>query len=55
MRVGLSLCGVGPVSVIQGKPMKESLGEIAYASAFLEWFSEEARRVYGDVDRKSVV
>ncbi|XP_046897311.1 succinate-semialdehyde dehydrogenase, mitochondrial isoform X1 [Hypomesus transpacificus] len=32
-----------------GKPMKESLGEIAYASAFLEWFSEEARRVYGDV------
>ncbi|XP_020362238.1 succinate-semialdehyde dehydrogenase, mitochondrial-like isoform X1 [Oncorhynchus kisutch] len=32
-----------------GKPMKESLGEIAYAAGFLEWFSEEARRVYGDV------
>uniref|UniRef100_A0A3P8ZTE6 Succinate-semialdehyde dehydrogenase n=1 Tax=Esox lucius TaxID=8010 RepID=A0A3P8ZTE6_ESOLU len=32
-----------------GKPMKESLGEIAYAASFLEWFSEEARRVYGDV------
>lgn len=32
-----------------GKPMKESLGEVAYAAAFLEWFSEEARRVYGDV------
>ena len=40
---------VGLVSVFQGKPMKESLGEIAYAAAFLEWFSEEARRVYGDV------
>uniref|UniRef100_A0A6Q2Z2Q0 Succinate-semialdehyde dehydrogenase, mitochondrial n=1 Tax=Esox lucius TaxID=8010 RepID=A0A6Q2Z2Q0_ESOLU len=33
----------------KGKPMKESLGEIAYAASFLEWFSEEARRVYGDV------
>ncbi|XP_028836516.1 succinate-semialdehyde dehydrogenase, mitochondrial [Denticeps clupeoides] len=32
-----------------GKPLKESLGEIAYSAAFLEWFSEEARRVYGDV------
>ncbi|XP_054636941.1 succinate-semialdehyde dehydrogenase, mitochondrial [Dunckerocampus dactyliophorus] len=32
-----------------GKPLKESLGEIAYAASFLEWFSEEARRVYGDV------
>uniref|UniRef100_UPI003AAB0A8F succinate-semialdehyde dehydrogenase, mitochondrial isoform X3 n=1 Tax=Centroberyx gerrardi TaxID=166262 RepID=UPI003AAB0A8F len=32
-----------------GKPMKESLGEIAYAASFLEWFSEEARRTYGDV------
>ncbi|XP_049902302.1 succinate-semialdehyde dehydrogenase, mitochondrial [Epinephelus moara] len=32
-----------------GKPMKESLGEIAYSASFVEWFSEEARRVYGDV------
>ncbi|KAG9329732.1 hypothetical protein JZ751_015682 [Albula glossodonta] len=32
-----------------GKPMKESLGEIAYSASFLEWFSEEARRVYGDI------
>lgn len=32
-----------------GKPMKESLGEIAYSASFMEWFSEEARRVYGDV------
>ncbi|XP_049585732.1 succinate-semialdehyde dehydrogenase, mitochondrial isoform X2 [Syngnathus scovelli] len=32
-----------------GKPMKEALGEIAYSTSFLDWFSEEARRVYGDV------
>uniref|UniRef100_A0A672FHQ2 Succinate-semialdehyde dehydrogenase n=1 Tax=Salarias fasciatus TaxID=181472 RepID=A0A672FHQ2_SALFA len=32
-----------------GKPMKESLGEITYSASFLEWFSEEARRVYGDI------
>ncbi|XP_077576452.1 succinate-semialdehyde dehydrogenase, mitochondrial [Stigmatopora nigra] len=32
-----------------GKPMKESLGEVAYSASFLDWFSEEARRVYGDV------
>ncbi|XP_024114166.1 succinate-semialdehyde dehydrogenase, mitochondrial [Oryzias melastigma] len=32
-----------------GKPMKESLGEVAYSAAFLEWFSEEARRIYGDI------
>lgn len=33
----------------QGKPLKESLGEITYGSAFLEWFAEEAKRVYGDI------
>uniref|UniRef100_A0AAR2JG16 Succinate-semialdehyde dehydrogenase, mitochondrial n=1 Tax=Pygocentrus nattereri TaxID=42514 RepID=A0AAR2JG16_PYGNA len=32
-----------------GKPLKESLGEITYSASFLEWFSEEARRVYGDI------
>ncbi|KAK0141465.1 Succinate-semialdehyde dehydrogenase, mitochondrial [Merluccius polli] len=32
-----------------GKPMSEALGEIGYAASFLEWFSEEARRTYGDV------
>ncbi|XP_060778303.1 succinate-semialdehyde dehydrogenase, mitochondrial [Neoarius graeffei] len=32
-----------------GKPMKESLAEVAYSASFLEWFSEEARRVYGDI------
>lgn len=32
----------------QGKPLAESLGEIAYAASFIEWFGEEAKRVYGD-------
>src|SRR5215831_10535831 len=32
----------------QGKPLAESKGEVAYAAAFLEWFGEEAKRVYGD-------
>ncbi|AVD88349.1 MULTISPECIES: NADP-dependent succinate-semialdehyde dehydrogenase [unclassified Pseudomonas] len=33
----------------QGKPLVESRGEIAYAASFLEWFGEEAKRVYGDM------
>ena len=33
----------------QGKPLTESKGEIAYAASFVEWFGEEAKRVYGDV------
>ena len=33
----------------QGKPLAEAKGEVAYAAAFIEWFAEEARRVYGDV------
>jgi len=32
----------------QGKPLAESKGEIGYAASFIEWFAEEARRVYGD-------
>lgn len=32
----------------QGKPLAEARAEIAYAAGFVEWFSEEARRVYGD-------
>jgi succinate-semialdehyde dehydrogenase / glutarate-semialdehyde dehydrogenase len=32
----------------QGKPLTESRGEIAYAAAFIEWFGEEGKRVYGD-------
>jgi len=32
----------------QGKPLAESSGEIAYAASFIEWFSEEGRRICGD-------
>jgi len=45
----------------QGKPLGESKGEIAYAASFVEWFAEEAKRVYGDTipspwtDRRFVV
>jgi len=45
----------------QGKPLPEAAGEIAYAASFIEWFAEEARRVYGDTipapqgDRRIVV
>ena len=33
----------------QGKPLAESKGEIVYAASFIEWFAEEAKRMYGDV------
>jgi succinate-semialdehyde dehydrogenase/glutarate-semialdehyde dehydrogenase len=33
----------------QGKPLAESRGEVAYGAAFIEWFAEEAKRIYGDV------
>jgi succinate-semialdehyde dehydrogenase/glutarate-semialdehyde dehydrogenase len=32
----------------QGKPLAESKGEVVYSASFLEWFAEEAKRVYGD-------
>ncbi len=32
----------------QGKPLAESKGEVAYAGAYIEWFAEEGKRVYGD-------
>ncbi|WP_456277243.1 NAD-dependent succinate-semialdehyde dehydrogenase [Bacillus sp. AK128] len=32
----------------QGKPYKEALGEINYANGFLEWYAEEAKRIYGE-------
>ena len=32
----------------QGKPLAESKGEVVYAASFIEWFAEEAKRVYGD-------
>ncbi|MDC4715723.1 NAD-dependent succinate-semialdehyde dehydrogenase [Acinetobacter baumannii] len=33
----------------QGKPLAEAKGEILYAASFIEWFAEEAKRVYGDI------
>jgi len=33
----------------QGKPLAEAKGEIAYGAAFIEWFAEEGKRLYGDV------
>ena len=32
----------------QGKPLAESRGEMLYAASFVEWFAEEAKRIYGD-------
>ena len=32
----------------QGKPLAEAKGEIGYAASFIEWFADEARRIYGD-------
>ncbi|ABI72842.1 NADP-dependent succinate-semialdehyde dehydrogenase [Shewanella frigidimarina] len=32
----------------QGKPLAESRGEVTYAASFIEWFAEEAKRIYGD-------
>ena len=32
----------------QGKPLAEAAGEIAYGASYVEWFAEEAKRVYGD-------
>jgi succinate-semialdehyde dehydrogenase/glutarate-semialdehyde dehydrogenase len=32
----------------QGKPLAEAKGEIAYGASYIEWFAEEAKRVYGD-------
>lgn len=36
------------MTIEQGKALAESKGEIAYAASFIEWFGEEAKRVYGD-------
>ena len=49
------------MTVEQGKPLAEAMGEIAYAASFIEWFAEEAKRVNGDMlqspwqDRRLVV
>ena len=36
------------MTVEQGKPLAESRGEIVYGASFVEWFAEEAKRIYGD-------
>ena len=49
------------MTIEQGKPINESRGEIVYGASFLEWFAEEAKRVYGDTipdpltDRRIIV
>ncbi|WP_350305700.1 NAD-dependent succinate-semialdehyde dehydrogenase [Photorhabdus viridis] len=36
------------LSLEQGKPQAEALGEIAYGASFIEWFAEEGKRTYGE-------
>lgn len=33
----------------QGKPLTEAKGEIAYGASYIEWYAEEAKRIYGDI------
>ncbi|KAL6562412.1 Succinate-semialdehyde dehydrogenase, mitochondrial [Orobanche gracilis] len=33
----------------QGKPLKEAIGEVSYGASFVEFYAEEAKRVYGDI------
>jgi succinate-semialdehyde dehydrogenase/glutarate-semialdehyde dehydrogenase len=48
----LQLSNVDDLAIIltteQGKPLLEAKGEIKYGASYVEWFAEEARRVYGD-------
>jgi len=37
------------MTVEQGKPLAESRGEIRYAASFIEWYAEEAKRIYGEI------
>ncbi len=45
----------------QGKPLAEARGEIAYGASYIEWFAEEAKRIYGDTmpgagnDKRTIV
>lgn len=49
------------ITAEQGKPLYEARGEVAFGASFVDWFSEEAKRIYGDVipsagrDRRFVV
>ncbi len=37
------------VTAEMGKPISEAVGEVRYGAAYLEWYAEEAKRIYGDV------
>lgn len=37
------------LSLEQGKPLQESMGEIAYGASFIKWFAEEGKRAYGEI------
>ncbi|KAK9070613.1 hypothetical protein SSX86_011015 [Deinandra increscens subsp. villosa] len=37
------------ITLEQGKPLKEAIGEVGYGASFIEFYAEEAKRVYGDV------
>ena len=62
---GLLLAHLDDLAVLltseQGKPLAEARAEILYAASYLQWFAEEARRIYGEVvpspwrDRRIVV
>ncbi len=62
---GLLLTHIDDLALIltteQGKPLAEAAGEISIAAAYIEWFAEEGKRIYGDViptvgnDRRLVV
>jgi len=36
------------MTIEQGKPLKEALGEVSYANGFISWYAEEGKRVYGE-------
>ncbi|MEH7403241.1 NAD-dependent succinate-semialdehyde dehydrogenase [Gottfriedia acidiceleris] len=36
------------MTIEQGKPLKEALGETVYANGFISWYAEEGKRVYGE-------
>jgi succinate-semialdehyde dehydrogenase/glutarate-semialdehyde dehydrogenase len=37
------------LTIEQGKPLKEALGEIRYGASFIDWYAAEAMRIYGDI------
>lgn len=37
------------MTIEQGKPLTDSMGEIAYAASFIQWFAEEGKRAYGEI------